>query len=211
MKITLGGIRGTSPVTRSDYQQFGGDTTAILMEAAGGAQVIVDAGTAVTALGHHLEYRGEATGILMLLTHYHLDHLMGLPSFPPLYRKKWTIEIVAPIREGVPASQAVRRILDKPFWPIQLDQLHARIHFTDLPEPSSMAPFRHPGIEVRWCAVHHPDGCTAYRIDELATGAAVVVATDVEWALSTPAERMALIELCRGPRPADLLLFDGQY
>jgi glyoxylase-like metal-dependent hydrolase (beta-lactamase superfamily II) len=52
----------------------------------------------------------------MLLTHYHLDHLMGLPSFPPLYRKKWTIEIVAPIREGVPASQAVRRILDKPFW-----------------------------------------------------------------------------------------------
>jgi hypothetical protein len=57
-------------------------------------------------------------------------------------------------------------------------------------------------------ALAHPDGCLAYRIDEPATGACLVVATDVEWAAMTPRAQDAFAAFARG---ADLLAFDAQY
>jgi ribonuclease BN (tRNA processing enzyme) len=59
--------------------------------------------------------------------------------------------------------------------------------------------------------VHHPAECTAYRLDEPATGASVLVATDVEWSRSTPAERDAFFRLAAEPGPPGLLLFDGHF
>ena len=47
-----------------------------------------------------------------------------------------------------------------------------------------------------------------YRIDEPATGACAVVATDVEWAAMTSRAQDAFAAFARG---ADLLAFDAQY
>jgi ribonuclease BN (tRNA processing enzyme) len=67
------------------------------------------------------------------------------------------------------------------------------------------------GLRISWCPLHHPGGCTAYRVDEPSTGASAVVATDVEWGPAGPAERRAFLDLCARPAPPRLLLFDGQF
>ncbi len=209
MKIYFGGVRGTSAVAQADFLKFGGETTAVLVEGRAGERVVLDAGTGLRALGSRLIAGTARPEALLLMTHYHLDHLMGLPAFDLLYNKAWTVEIAAPRREALEPAEVVRRILSKPFWPMQLDKLHAKLKFTTLPATDAVRHYR--SLELRWCAVHHPEGCHAYRVDEPASGASLVFATDMEWRASTEAERRDFLNLCLLPKPARLLVMDGQF
>ena len=210
MKIIFGGVRGTSPVAQADFLKYGGETTSVLIEGRGGEKLVIDAGTGLRALGGRLTAGAAGAEVLLLMTHYHLDHIMGLPSFVLLYNKAWTVEIAAPRREAFEPREVVRRILSKPFWPIQLDKLLARLKFTTLPAAAG-AMRRYRGLEIRWCALHHPEGCHAYRVDEPATGASLVFATDIEWRSSTEAEKRDFFQLCVQPQPVRLLVMDGQF
>jgi ribonuclease BN (tRNA processing enzyme) len=133
---------------------------------------------------------------------------MGLPGFPLLYDADAEIIIAAPLREGFGAQMAVGRLIAAPFWPVRF---RARQRYLVLPQVSGDEPFRYGPFEVRWCAVHHRNGCHAYRVDEHNSGRSMVFATDLEWGASDAAERQALLALCRSRRPLDLLIMDGQF
>lgn len=211
MKLLLCGIRGTSPVTGTAHAEFGGDTTALLIEGAEGARLVLDMGTGLRLIDRHLRGSRQPRQLDLFLTHYHLDHLIGLPAFAPLYDAAWRLNIQGPRLDGFGVADVLTRILDRPFWPQQIKSLHADIHFTDL-EDAPPTPGRPVGgLRVRWLPVHHPGGCVAYRIDEPHTGAALVFATDLEWQASSKSEQARFLEFCATPHPADLLLFDGQF
>ena len=211
MKLIIGGCRGTSPVSRSDFVKYGGETTSLLFEGRGGERIMIDAGTGARTLGHRLQTAAGRQSLLLLMTHYHLDHVMGLPSLPIIYSPYWTIDMAAPRHERYGVADVMPRVMHRPFWPLQIENLDARIRFRTLRSARSVRPLVWGALEVRWCAVHHPGGCTAYRIDEPATGASCVVATDLEWARATPRERNDLMELCATPAPARVLYMDGNF
>jgi len=206
MRIVLGGVRGSSPRSHPDFMRFGGATSSVLVENDAGARVVLDAGTGLRTLLPYLESADDRQPVLMLFTHYHLDHLIGLPPFPPLYNPEWGIVFAAPVREGVTVEAALKRLTDKPFWPAPF---RARQHFIDLPEESDPSPFSHGPFVVRWCAVHHRNGCHAYRIEAPQTGETMAVVTDLELAASDEHERAALFRLCREPTPVDVLVMEG--
>ena len=206
MRIVLGGVRGSTPLSHPRFMRFGGSTSCVLIEDGAGARIVVDGGTGLRTLTPRLVSCDSAVPVLMLFTHYHLDHLIGLPSFAPLYNPDWHIVLAAPPREGVTAEMALARLTAKPFWPAPF---RARLDFLVLPEPCGETLLRHGPFDVRWCAVRHRDGCHAYRIDERDTGASLVLATDLDWAASDAGERAALIRLCSEPRPADVLIMEG--
>ncbi len=210
MQITFFGVRGTRPVTRPDSLKYGGETTSVLVEGSGGEKIALDAGTGIGKLGEYLEKRGGPKRLLVLMTHYHLDHLMGLPSFLPLYQAGWDITFAAPRRQRRSIGRVLPRILDQPFWPLQIENLSARIDFLNLPGPEAARPLAFGELEIRWAPLHHPGGCSAYRIDG-PSSASFVFATDVEWANSSPREKEAFRRLCRNPAPPRLLAFDGQF
>ncbi|MFO7655388.1 MAG: MBL fold metallo-hydrolase [Candidatus Krumholzibacteriia bacterium] len=208
MRILMAGTRGSAPVTAPAALPFGGDTTCLLVTGAGGERIVLDCGTGLPALAPRL---GRAPELLVLLTHFHLDHLAGLGTFSPLYAAGARITFAGPRHGGVGVEQAVRGLLQPPYWPIAIDAMASTIAFRELAPEGTETPLRHCGLEVRWTAVPHPGGCTAYRVDEPATGGAMVLATDLEWDGADPAQRQALVALCREPRPAQLLVHDGQY
>ena len=187
MKVILGGARGSFPVSGADVVRHGGDTFALLAEGVDGTQVLVDAGSGV----RHLLDRLRPGGTLFF-THTHLDHLLGLP----LLQAAWPARLVLP-RGDLP--EVLARVFTPPVWPVRLPA-------ADCAVPAS--PAAAGGLRVTWQAVAHPDGCVAYRIDEPATGAGVVVATDIEWAAMTPRAQDAFAAFARG---ADLLVFDAQF
>jgi phosphoribosyl 1,2-cyclic phosphodiesterase len=209
MKLLIGGVRGTCPVAQPEFMRYGGETTSFLVESAGDTRVLVDAGTGVRRLGLRLAGRPGSPSVLMLITHYHLDHIVGLPSLGLIYRPEWTIEMAAPAHGSLRIDEIMPRIIAKPFWPLQMEDLESRIHFSEL-APGSRELLR-GDLAIRWCTVPHPGGCTAYRIDEPATGRGIVIATDVEWSAASAGEKQRFLSLCRDPRPPTLLLFDGQY
>ena len=203
MKIILGGVRGTSSTAQPEFREFGGETTSILVRGRDGETVILDAGTGIRMLGQSLR-KDAPRELLLLLTHYHLDHIIGWPSFPLLYQKDLVLRVASSHGGGREAEQILSQLMQQPFWPVQMDGAHADLRFEETPPQFG-------GLHIRSCPVHHPGGCVAYRLDEPATGASVVLATDIEWPISTGREKEDLLSLCRDPAPCGLLLFDGQY
>jgi phosphoribosyl 1,2-cyclic phosphodiesterase len=187
--------------------QYGGATTCVLVEDEANTRIVLDAGTGLRTLGPRLATKEGVLPTLMLFTHYHLDHVIGLPTFAPLYDPGEQIVMAAPMREGITSEIALARLVAAPFWPATF---LARQRHTVLPEHCN-APFRYGSFDVRWCAVHHHNGCHAYRIDQRDSGAAMVFATDLEWGASNAAERASLLSLCRHPRPVDMLVMDGHF
>ena len=195
MKITLGGIRGSFPVPSSGTSRVPvprgfGDTVSILVEAADGAQILLDAGTGLRNLLPRLR-----PGSLLALTHFHLDHLLALPLLGP--------KAPAAILSARPdAADILARVFSPPVWPVPAVSCPFATAF-----PGS-APYRHGGLAVAFHPVAHPDGCHAIRIDEPATGRSCVLATDIEWGLMQPDARTAYDGFARG---ADELYFDCNF
>ena len=211
MKVILGGVRGTSCIAQSDYMKYGGETTSVLVEGDAGERVILDAGTGIRKLGQRIEAGKAPSSILLLITHYHLDHIIGLPSLSLLYRGGTKFRVGSVRRNNLSARDVLPQIMAQPFWPVQMEDLESSFEFIDWPTELSVRPHPFGKLDVRWCSVHHPGGCTAYRIDEPATGKSIVFATDFEWGQSTAAEKQMFLRLCREPGPVDLLVLDGQF
>jgi ribonuclease BN (tRNA processing enzyme) len=187
MKVYLGGARGSIPVSGSDRARYGGDTFALLIEDRDGGQVLVDAGSGVRRLVDRLRPGGT-----VFFTHTHLDHLIGMP----MLSKCWPTRMILPRGD---LDKALVRVFSPPVWPVKLPG-------SDLTVPT--APVEIGRLKVSWQSVAHPDGCVSYRVDEPATGAGVVVATDIEWQMMTPRAQDAFALFAHG---ADLLVFDSQY
>lgn len=187
MKIFLGGARGSSPVSGRDFVRYGGDTFSLLVEDRDGAQVLIDAGSGVRRLQKQL--RPDA---LLFFTHTHLDHLLGLPLLEALRPRQMLFP-----RGGL--EEVLERVFSPPIWPVRLPKVEISI---------PVAPVTAGGLKIHWQPVAHPDGCVAYRLDEPATGASVVVATDIEWLAMSEAEQSAFVEFAKG---ADLMVFDAQF
>ncbi len=211
MKLIIGGIRGSYPVAQPGFMKYGGETTSLMIEGRRGERILIDAGTGVRMLGARMAADPGARRVLLLMTHYHLDHVVGLPSLGLIYDPAWTIEIAAPAHDEYEVEDTMSRVMDRPFWPLQVSDLRSRIRFHALAGELSERPMAWGSLDLRWCPVQHPGGCTAYRIDEPESGASVVVATDVEWALSNDCARERLRDLCRTPTPAGLLMMDAHY
>lgn len=211
MKVLLGGVRGSTPVSGPEFLEYGGNTTSLLVETENGARVLLDVGSGLRVVSDYLTALGPLRRLQIVMTHYHLDHLIGFPSFAALYDRDCVLDLAAPDLLGTSVQQALSRVMDNPFWPVQLEASAARLSFTSLGDQPADHDFGLDGLRLAWCPVHHPGGCTAYRFDESATGRSLVVATDLEWRQSTPGQQARFEALCRHPTPPDLLIIDGQF
>ncbi len=209
MQITLGGVRGTAVVTDPDFRLFGGDTTSFYIQGQAGGEIIIDFGSGLNRMTDRLH--GSEKYLLALMTHYHLDHVAGFPVFQRIYRPGTLLHIVGPSSNGKTVKEIFSDIMSPPFWPQQLHMLKATLEFETLNTDNQEAVLHHGALEIRWCPVHHPGGCVAYRIDEPSTGHSVLIATDIEWELSSEAEQSSFLHLCAVPSPVKWMAFDGHF
>lgn len=207
MRILIGGARGSTPRAAAEFTEYGGHTTCVLVEGEAGERLLLDVGSGV----HETVPRLGDAELLVLMTHLHLDHVMGITGLVPLYEPGRRVRFAAVRYGDTTLRAALDRIHSPPLWPLTLDDCAAELSFEDLDRSLLDADgphLRHGGLEIRGAPVPHPDGCTAWRVDEPATGAAFVLATDVEWSLAGAAVRERLRTLCAD---ADLLLMDGHF
>lgn len=218
MKVIFGGVRGSGPVTGERFRVHGGDTTSLLVRGDRGERVVIDAGTGLANL---LPQLGEPTDpLVLLLTHYHLDHLMGLPNFAPLYQRERSLKLVGPVPPGGRPDtwQALTTFMGEPYWPVALSEAGSLLVTADVSSRDGSwlgdvtREFLPVGsLEVRACPVAHPGGGVAWRVDEPSSGGAIVFATDLEWGQTLAEHRLRFLKFCQEPRPASLLVMDGHF
>lgn len=203
MEIRCWGARGAIPVSGSEYDRYGGDTTCLEIVTADGQTVIVDCGSGVRRLGNRLlaEGRSEAS---IILTHAHWDHIGGFPFFRPIYRTGTRIDFY-----GCPfAQRSIRNILartmEPPFFPIDLADVRATFSFHEICSGS----FRIGTMAVEPILLSHPNQGMGYRFVE--GGKRFVFLTDNELGHCHPGG-LSFDDYREFASGADLLIHDAEF
>lgn len=165
ISVTFWGVRGSMPCTEARYQEFGGHT--ISLEVCIGGQILaIDMGSGVRRFGEKLHHAKHSARLPVLFSHLHLDHLLGLPSFAPLYNKDMQIDFYGANQFFGHGSlqESLQRFCAPPFFPIKFSDMPARITCHDFAPGAILYPFKDE-IAVRTVAIPHPNGCVGYRFD----------------------------------------------
>ena len=199
MKIRFWGVRGSIASPGPDTAEVGGNTSCVEV-ICGATRIVLDAGTGLRALGNELLKNGDSLAMTMLLSHYHWDHIQGLPFFVPMYLKATDLSIIGAASGVLSVKETLERQMSAPVFPVRFDQVGARVSTREV-EPNET--FDVGEAKVTVARGHHPGGVVAYRIDH--EGESVVYATDTEhYACVDPALR----KLAEG---AGVLIYDSQY
>lgn len=201
-KFTLYGARGSHPVAGGRYGRYGGHTTCFSLETDQG-MLVVDAGTGLGLLCEELNGRPAIPPITILLTHLHLDHVIGLSAFELFLRKEARITFMTDPALFPGWTDDLRRLFSRPFWPVDPFSAGATVRFEPLPRADGGQIERY-GVQVSWIRVRHPLGCLSYKL--VTPEEKIIVGTDREHGDAAMDE--AFLEFARG---ADTLLHDGQY
>jgi len=199
------GTRGSTPSPGPDTVGYGGNTSCVEVRA-GGTRIILDAGTGIRLLGE--EFRGEAADkkAVIFLTHFHWDHIQGLPFFAPAHDPAFHISIFGPEQEGLGVEALLAGQMGPIYYPVSLQELPASFTFAEVEEGS----FTHEPFEVHAMRMRHPSVTMGYRAE--AFGRSVVFIPDNELeggSFPTPTGwREALEEFVRG---ADILFHDAMF
>ncbi len=197
LAFTVWGARGSMAVSGPGYVRYGGDTSCYHVEVEPGHHLLIDCGTGLRALEARLG--PPPLRFTVLFSHYHLDHLQGLPVFSPLYERANSFEFIGARRSGMGAAEALYMLLRPPLFPVPYDEVPARCRFTDLAGPLAVGP-----LPVTTVGLRHPGGATGFRLQGEA--GSVVLATDHE--SGDEAADDALVAFAAG---ADVLFHDSQY
>lgn len=200
-KFVIRGTRGSMPVCGRQFLKHGGETTCFTFETNAGI-VVVDSGTGISALNAVLTSITRLPPITVLFTHFHLDHIVGLPSFSAVYRSDADITFMADPARDDDWRASIRALVSGPYWPADILMSKSQKEYRDLPGRSgSMNVY---GAEISWCPVFHPQRCLSYKVQT--DDGSIVIATDHEHAPSDLSS--GFLEFCRG---ADCLIYDAMY
>jgi len=203
VKLTLHGTRGQLPALGSWHTDFGGATSTYEVTGPAG-RLIFDAGTGLVALGKRLV--AEATGpqhVDLVLSHAHLDHIMGLPFFAPLFQAHFSVRILScDAALDTPMEAALKAYWGSPYCPVALSHFKASLKFETLAADEEVE--IGSDMSLRATALHHPGGNAAFRLT--VGGKSLVYSGDFEH--GDAASDARLHGLLDG---ADLALLDCNY
>ena len=207
MKLRVWGCRGSVAAPGSDTIRYGGNTSCVELEGAGGEAIIFDAGTGMRPLGVRM-VKEDTTEVHILLTHLHMDHLQGLGFFRPLFKPDVEVHIWGPPSPVQPLAERIATYMSPPLFPVRLADIPCRLTFHDAPEE----PMQVGGLTISASLVTHQGPTVGFRVAE--NGKSVVYLPDHEPSIGggdladQPADWISGYELARG---ADILLHDAQY
>ena len=204
MKIKFFGTRGSTPVCERGYQEFGGNTTCVAVFGELDSDVLVfDAGTGIRNLGKELMHQEFLPGrkIVIAFSHFHWDHIQGLPFFSPAYDPSKEIHVITLGNDlNMKAFKSIfAKQMESTYFPVSLDNMGA--HFSFIPIKSNEQIF--PDGIIKTHRHSHPGGAHSYRLE--ANGKVLVYCTDIEHGNTI---EPSIVDFSKG---ADVLIHDAQY
>ena len=192
LSLKVLGTRGSMAVTHRNQQIFGGNTSCYVVRA-GDETVFLDAGSGI--LGAPVDFPRPPH---ILISHMHLDHVLGLGMYPRLVMKGRETLIHVPAGPGEDPARLLGGIYSPPYWPVPLSAYGGTVRIRPLTFPLRIGDLLVEGVPG--C---HPGGNFIIRLSR--RGRHIVYASDYEY------EEHSFHRLMKLADGADLVLLDGQY
>lgn len=154
------GVRGSYPAPFGSHARVGGNTSCIELRVDGHI-LVCDGGSGIIPLGNSLMGQQDIRELTVILTHYHWDHISGLPFFVPAFVPGWKVNFFGP---GSGPQEIERRIsgqMQSPYFPVEVETWLADINYLEMPRNHiEYGPFKIEAFNV-----HHPGTTFGYRIE----------------------------------------------
>ena len=202
MRVRFWGVRGSTPTPIRENLRYGGNTSCVEVRTPNRDIFIFDCGTGLRQLGKALleEFGHRSIHAFMFLSHYHWDHIHGIPFFEPLYNPENYFFFHSFPSHAESVQKALEEQMTDPYFPVNMEAMSAHRHFYNLCNDV----LSYNDATMRTARLNHPQGCLGYRLE--CAGRTVVYATDNE-----PGNAECDRNLRALAEGADVLIYDAQY
>lgn len=185
-----------STLPDSIYTTVGSNTSCIEVSLNSGETLVFDAGSGIREFGNMVKKQRYH----IFFSHFHWDHIQGLPFFAPIYKPDTIVHFYSPVLE---LESILREQMRSPYFPIPMSACTKQMYFHMIPLVDSI-PFGDAQIIVK--KMRHPGDSYSYAIIE--NGKKCIYATDVELAIP---DFERTVENSAFFADADILILDAQY
>ncbi|MBI4693564.1 MAG: MBL fold metallo-hydrolase [Gammaproteobacteria bacterium] len=217
------GVRGSYAAPHKTHLGVGGNTSCVEVRS-GDSLLVLDGGTGIIPLGEALMQAGDLSEMMVVFTHYHWDHICGLPFFQPAFSPKWTIKFFGPGESAADIEQKLSNQMKAPYFPVETETWMAHIEYVN----PNRGGLQHGPIGVAYHSVHHPGMTYGYRLNVAGKSVVYISDNEIDFLKSAIArryeefdaeehqllkkieteERTAELAAIRG---TDILIHDAQY
>jgi phosphoribosyl 1,2-cyclic phosphodiesterase len=200
MQLHFWGVRGSIATPARGNSGYGGNTACLDVRLPTGEILIFDCGTGLRDLGLYLhKTHSPENELRIFFTHFHWDHMQGIPFFLPLYSPANRV-IFSSSLPPEELRQLLRGQMTAPYFPVPFDFMPAQQEFLQIGQEGQQV----GNFKVTPFSLHHPQGCSGYRIE--ANGATIVYASDHEHG-----DESTDRALRQHAANADILIYDAQF
>jgi phosphoribosyl 1,2-cyclic phosphodiesterase len=189
------GTRGSAPCLRTTHKLLGGETSCVQVSG-NQKRILIDAGTGITHINP------SENSDFILLSHLHIDHLLGLADFAAR-KKNGELHILSAIADSGPALEAlIGKVYGPPGYPVSIRQIYPNVKYGAIAKGQT-SPIG--GFQVTPLDLNHPGGSFGLRVRDPDTNQSLAYISDHEHGSDKDA---TLLELCQG---LDLIVWDSSY
>lgn len=202
MRIKFWGVRGSTPTPQAENLRYGGNTSCVEVRL-GQALYIFDCGTGLRALGQQLlhESNGRPLFAHIFVSHFHWDHIHGIPFFAPMYHHPQNLFVFHSSSRNRSLKRVMEEQMASPYFPVDMSEMKAKREFYEL-EEGRISVAEDVTVDAMW--LNHPQGCLGFRMET--KQGTVVYATDNE-----PGDQHFDKNVRKLASGADVLIYDAQY
>lgn len=153
------GVRGSYSAPFASHLKVGGNTSCVEIRI-DNHLLVCDAGTGIIPLGNELMQQDAIREMLIVLTHYHWDHVCGLPFFVPAFNRDWRLKFFGPGQNAGEVERHVSAQMSAPYFPVGTETWMAAVDYL-APDNNTI---KYGPVSINYQNVHHPGVTYGYRI-----------------------------------------------
>jgi phosphoribosyl 1,2-cyclic phosphodiesterase len=182
------------------FGTVGGNTPCITVQTENSSHVLVfDGGSGIREMGLAMfKEKKRPSRYHVFFSHFHWDHIQGLPFFGPAYDPSVTVDFYSPVAE---MEQLIRDQMSPPYFPVYIEAMGSKRGFHTLSEPVELE-----GVTISYKKMNHPGDSYSFLVED--GKRRFIYATDTEL---TAADFSKNQENTRFFKDADLIVIDCQY